>query len=204
MKSLEPFFVGYIALWSVACLVALGLVVMRPAGFEITGRAYWRYLLQPWKLATFAVAAAGITLIAPWTGDPTWDYFDALMMSVLTFASAPWAVGTLYRALRGRAKAVNAYVALVVLLDNSYSMEATDPAGTRFTAAVESACTVINQLPRGSEVAVILTGGRPTPLFESPTSQRELSSRVKKREASIRIRKKPFVYSLRKSLKRND
>ena len=31
----------------------------------------------------------------------------------------------------------NAPVALVVLLDNSYSMEATDPAGTRFTAAVE-------------------------------------------------------------------
>ncbi len=62
----------------------------------------------------------------------------------------------------------DAPVALVVLLDNSYSMEATDPAGTRFTAAVESACTVINQLPRGSEVAVILTGGRPTPLFETP------------------------------------
>ena len=36
----------------------------------------------------------------------------------------------------------NAPVALVVLLDNSYSMEATDPAGTRFTAAVESACKI--------------------------------------------------------------
>ena len=50
----------------------------------------------------------------------------------------------------------DAPAALVVLLDNSYSMEAADPGGTRFTAAVESACEVIGQLPRGSQVAVVL------------------------------------------------
>ena len=62
----------------------------------------------------------------------------------------------------------DAPTALVVLLDNSYSMEAADPGGTRFAAAVEAACEIIGQLPRGSQVAVILTGGRPTPLFETP------------------------------------
>jgi len=116
VKGLEPFFVGYLAAWAAACAIAVALVARRPAAFEITGAAYRRYLLQPWKLATFAVAAAGITLIAPYTGDPTWDYFDALMMSVLTFATAPWAVGTLHRALRGRAGAAQAYAALCALL----------------------------------------------------------------------------------------
>lgn len=62
----------------------------------------------------------------------------------------------------------DAPVALVVLLDNSYSMEAADPGGTRFTAAVADACRVIGELPRGSQVAVVLTGGRPTPLFDTP------------------------------------
>ncbi|MFN9039288.1 MAG: BatA domain-containing protein [Planctomyces sp.] len=62
----------------------------------------------------------------------------------------------------------DAPVALAVVLDNSYSMEAADPGGTRFTAAVESACRVIGELPRGSQVAVVLTGGRPTPLFDAP------------------------------------
>ncbi len=67
----------------------------------------------------------------------------------------------------------DAPAALVVLLDNSYSMEAADPGGTRFTAAVESACEVIGQLPRGSQVAVVLMGGRPTPMFETPLSDQQ-------------------------------
>jgi hypothetical protein len=113
---IEPFFKAYIACWLLACLVAVALVGRRPSQFEIAGEAYRRYLLQPWKLASFAVAAIGITVIAPYTGDPTWDYYDALLMSVLTFATAPWAVGTLYRALRGQAGIAQAYVALCALL----------------------------------------------------------------------------------------
>jgi hypothetical protein len=57
-------------------------------------RAYWRFVARPWNLATFAGAMAGLVLVAPYTGDLTWDYVDAVFMSVLTFASAPWLVGT--------------------------------------------------------------------------------------------------------------
>lgn len=116
MKGIEPFFYAYIAGWVTACLVAIGLVVRRPGDFGITGAAHRKYLLQPWKIATFVVAAAGITLIAPYTGDPTWDYFDALMMSVLTFATAPWAVGTLHRVVRRKATLAQGYVALCAML----------------------------------------------------------------------------------------
>ena len=115
-QGLEPFFIAYIAGWGCACLAAIVLVARRPVQFEIAGAAYRKYLLQPWKLATFAVAATGITVIAPYTGDPTWDYFDALMMSLLTFATAPWAVGTLYRASRRQSTPLQAYVALCALL----------------------------------------------------------------------------------------
>ena len=37
-------------------------------------------------------------------------------MSVLTFFSAPWAVGTLYRAVRGQAGVAKAYVAVSAML----------------------------------------------------------------------------------------
>ncbi len=57
---------------------------------------------------------------------------------------------------------------LVLLLDNSYSMEAADPAGTRFTAAVETACQLLASLPRGSQANVVTTGGRPALLFDRP------------------------------------
>ena len=113
---LEPLFLAYIGGWGLACVVAIALVARRPAAFEITRRQYREYLLQPWKLATFAIATAGITVIAPYTGDPTWDYFDAIMMSVLTFATAPWAVGTLYRTVRGRSGVAQAYVAICAML----------------------------------------------------------------------------------------
>lgn len=113
---LDSFFKAYLAAWIAACAGAGVLLVWRPAQFTITSRAYWRYLAMPWKLVTFALAAAGIALIAPYTGDPTWDYYDALLMSALTFATAPWAVGTLWRLIRRRASLTQGYVAACLML----------------------------------------------------------------------------------------
>ncbi len=76
--------------------------------------AYRKYLRSPWKLLTFAVAALSMIVMAPYTGDPTWDYVDAAFMSILTFLTAPWAVGTLYLALKRQAKAVHVYIAVCV------------------------------------------------------------------------------------------
>jgi hypothetical protein len=98
---MDPFFRWYLATWSAACLAAVAIVLRRPTAFAFTGAAYWRFLARPWKLLSFALATSGLTLIAPYTGDPTWDWFDALFMALLTYASAPWAVGALYRWLRG-------------------------------------------------------------------------------------------------------
>lgn len=104
------------AAWSSALLVAGVFVARSRTDFPITDKDYWRYLLQPWKVVTFLLAGTGITVIAPYTGDPTWDYFDAAMMAVLTYATAPWAVGTLYRAAREKRHAKQAYVALCLWL----------------------------------------------------------------------------------------
>ena len=56
----------------------------------------------------------------------------------------------------------------VVLLDNSYSMQAGDAAGTRFAAAVEETSQLLQGLKRGSDVSVVLTGGSPEPVFDRP------------------------------------
>jgi len=93
---------GYLAAWSTVCVIAAGLLVWNRQRVELCSRSYWLYLAKPWKLVTFAMAAAGVTLIAPYIGDPTWDYVDAAFMSTLTFSTAPWVVGTFFRAtLRG-------------------------------------------------------------------------------------------------------
>ena len=55
-------------------------------------------------------------LMAPYTGDPTWDYVDASFMSILTFLTAPWAVGTLYSAIYVGAKTTHTYIAVCTWL----------------------------------------------------------------------------------------
>jgi hypothetical protein len=106
----------YLAGWGAACIGALALFLAHRGRFTIASAAYWRFLLVPWKLVTSVLAAAGITLIAPYTSDPTWDYVDAAFMSVLAFATAPWVLGTLYGAVRGRATPEQIYVAVCVWL----------------------------------------------------------------------------------------
>jgi hypothetical protein len=107
-------FVAYTIAWILACAVAVWLALKRRGTIELVQRRYWRFLLQPWKGVTFLISAIGLTVMAPYTGDPTWDYFDGAVMSILTFATAPWATGTLYRAIRREASWAHGYIALCV------------------------------------------------------------------------------------------
>lgn len=109
---MDSFFTFYLSLWSFACILALGMAYRLRAVIEITGQAYRRYLLMPWKWVSFTIATIGMTVIAPYTGDPTWDYIDALFMSILTFLTAPWSIGTLYLWVRGKRPGTLAYLAM--------------------------------------------------------------------------------------------
>ena len=64
----------------------------------------------------------------------------------------------------------DAPVSMVILLDTSYSMEATGAgqSSSHFENAVDAACAIIEGTSRGSEISVIQTGGAPTPLFDQP------------------------------------
>jgi hypothetical protein len=104
-------FTAYLVAWLLACLLALVLYLRDRSGYIISRRDYWRFLAAPWKLATFAIAATGMVVIAPYTGDPTWDYFDAGFMSLFCFATSPWAVGVMYRAMRRQSHWREIYVA---------------------------------------------------------------------------------------------
>lgn len=106
----------YLITW--LCLSGLGLLLFlhRPSACLIGRRAYWHFLLEPWKFATFVLATLLITLVAPYTGDPTWDYVDALFMSLFCYATAPWVVALPYRALRRQVSAREAWIGVVAWL----------------------------------------------------------------------------------------
>jgi hypothetical protein len=108
----DPFFHWYVGAWGAACVVALVMVAANPKAYSFTTPAYFRFLGVPWKLVSFAIAGIGMTVVAPYTVDPTWDYYDAAFMSILTFLTAPWVTGTLYLAFRGKSGFREVYVAV--------------------------------------------------------------------------------------------
>lgn len=105
--ALAPYVLGYVA----ATIVVVAFVVARSDRFLV--RPYFRFLLAPWRLATFAIATALIAGAAPYSGDPTWDLADSLLCSVAVFVTAPWAIGTLARMKRHRDPVVT-FAALVL------------------------------------------------------------------------------------------
>jgi hypothetical protein len=101
----------YLAAWLTAFLIGVFLAIRHRRRVTLFATEYRRFLQVRWRLVTFAISTIALVVVAPYTGDPTWDYFDAAFMSVLTFLTAPWAVGILYRAIRVRRDPVELYVA---------------------------------------------------------------------------------------------
>lgn len=110
-----PFLI-YTILWLTACLFAAILAIRNRGDMALFQPPYWTALLQRWKVSVFIVAAGGMTLIAPYTGDPTWDYVDTLFMSLLTYTTAPWSVGSIYRFLTRERHWPQLYIALCLML----------------------------------------------------------------------------------------
>ena len=111
---MDLFFTTYMILWGILCVLAAGVCVAGRSSFSFFHRNYWLFLLRPWKIATFVIAASAMVIVAPYTGDPTWDTFDAGFMSILTIAGAPWAIGSVYRAGAGKLPRKQIFVAFVL------------------------------------------------------------------------------------------
>ncbi len=101
----------YLYIWMVLSLVNLVLLIRDRYAFGLLKRSYYKFLFKPWKIVTFIMAGAAMTFAAPYSGDYTWDYADASVMSVLTFITAPWTTGTLYRFYKQKISLTHAYVA---------------------------------------------------------------------------------------------
>lgn len=110
----EPEFALYIGCWVTLTLAAMILVAIRFRSYALGSPAYWSSRRVRWRVITFAIATLAFVLIAPYTGDPTWDAVDAAAMAILTYLTAPWALGILYRSVRRRALTSETFVAAVV------------------------------------------------------------------------------------------
>lgn len=85
--------------------------------------------------------------------------------------------------LRGLENFMGKETSTMVLLDDSFSMTATDPRGIPFNRSRDEVGALLQSLPRGSEAQVVLMGSA-APLVDAPTSLVEnLSQELRGREA---------------------
>jgi len=96
----DIFMQTYFTLWVVLLLIAISIVKKDQKDFEFLHKNYWQFLFEPWKVITFLFATFCITIVAPYSGDPTWDYADSILISILTYIFAPWTVGVIYIGLK--------------------------------------------------------------------------------------------------------
>lgn len=108
------FFFLYSFSWISVCIVAGILIIKKRSHLEIFTRQYWNLLNKPWKISTFLIATICMGAIAPYSGDPTWDYFDSTFMCIFAYLTAPWAVGTIYLRIRRKTTWANTYIAFCV------------------------------------------------------------------------------------------
>ncbi|PWH16816.1 MAG: hypothetical protein DDG60_03455 [Anaerolineae bacterium] len=93
-------------------------------------------------------------------------FLQLLILATLVFAVARPALPT----------PVVASGTVIVLLDASASMNATDVSPTRFEAARRSVGTLINSLPGGSQMTLILVGNSPQTLIAAESDKARLRS----------------------------
>lgn len=113
---MSAFLVRYLISWLAFCLLALVLFAKH---LRVAWRAQALALLVPWRLALFVPAIVFVTFAGRYTDDETWDSTCGGGMALLTFLTAGFSVGTLARALRGRASFSEIVVALALALFSS-------------------------------------------------------------------------------------
>ena len=94
--------VGYILFWATYCLLAGIILVQDRKNLLPEWQNYFRFLSVPWKLVMFALAFLFVSSAGRFTDDETWDFVTGSGMSVLTFLTAPWAIGLVCQVFMGK------------------------------------------------------------------------------------------------------
>lgn len=112
------FFQLYMSAWLFACGMAIGIISRNPTRYGLN-RAYLSFLTVPWKLCLFAPAFVFVTFAGQFAFDDTWDVVNGAGMSLLTFATAPWATGVFFKASQQTASRQQLTVAVVAMMFSS-------------------------------------------------------------------------------------
>ena len=83
-------------------------------------KEYLYFISIKWKLLLFFTALGLLCLISYISKDPTWDIPETLIMSLLTFYTSPFSIGTIYRNLFWiQSNYIELYLSVILLFFSS-------------------------------------------------------------------------------------
>ncbi|MCK4980228.1 MAG: hypothetical protein KAS62_07520 [Candidatus Delongbacteria bacterium] len=112
----NTFMNSYFIVWVILLAIAVIIVLKNKNEYEFFDKNYWSFIFEKWKLITFFIAVICISTAAPFSNDHTWDLYDSILISVVTYFVAPWSVGILYKSFKKRVFSSKFYVSMVMLL----------------------------------------------------------------------------------------
>jgi hypothetical protein len=110
---LSSAFLFYLIAWVLLCVFAVASF-LRDKTLCAMVPPYLNYLFQPWKVALFAPAGLFVTFAGQFAWDDSWDVVTGAGMSILTFLTAPFAAGLMFKVLQGAAPARHWVIAVTV------------------------------------------------------------------------------------------
>ena len=116
---MSPGMIGYLAGWMCFCLLAGAILIRERKRLLPEWRNYLRFLFVPWKVAIFIPALLFVSFAGRFTDDETWDVVTGSGLSILTFLTAPWAIGLVCQVATGRRPRAYLVVALALCLFSS-------------------------------------------------------------------------------------
>ncbi len=104
----------YFICWVCAVAAAFITMIWNRNDCVFFKKSYWIFLFEPWKVLTFLLATAIITIAAPYSNDPTWDTQDSILISVLTYTFIPWSMAVIYRRIKYKTFKNQFFAALIL------------------------------------------------------------------------------------------
>lgn len=114
------YFQVYIFCWIILTFVWMILLIKNRNNIIIFQKKYFVFLFKKWKIFLFLLAVGLFSYISSLWFDPTWDIPETIIMSLLTFYTSVFSVGTLYRFYRNIEKDyIKLYIAFIFIFFSS-------------------------------------------------------------------------------------
>ena len=128
---------------------------------------FLNWILLPIITLVFLICAAVFTKLRL--------LFGAITVLIIGYiaANALGGINVFKEPIKAQAPTGDVSSSTILLVDNSYSMQASGPSQTSFEQALTTIKGVLDNQNRGSDVSAFLMGGKPKPIFDRPTFDRE-------------------------------